>query len=88
MFKFCLYCIAFVFVVLRRSWFSSKFYLHCQHSITSSDLHYSVENDVLIMFVNVVFKIRTTSSPLHILVEVVFYRFRDISGPLLQGFHS
>ena len=31
MFKFCLYRIAFVFVVLRRSWFSSKFYLHCQH---------------------------------------------------------
>ena len=46
MFKFCLYLIAFVFVVLRRSWFSSKFYLHCQHSISSSDLHYSVENNV------------------------------------------
>ena len=48
MFKFCLYRIAFVFVVLRRSWFSSKFYLHCQHLIRSSDLHYSVENYVLL----------------------------------------
>ena len=74
LFKICLYLIDFVFVVLKISCFSCKCYLHFLHLIRNNDIHCSVENGVLTVSVNVVFKIRTTSSPLHILVEDVFYR--------------